>query len=110
MEAKGHSARRSGIKARARAGWALWKISALSRHASSAVMGYVEEALAERGQRIGAETLYSRTSSTSRIHCKTKGSSRCWARWTKLWQISESNARTRRRDSSSSKANSIITS
>ena len=31
-----------------RTGWAFWKSSALSRHASSAVMGYAEEALAER--------------------------------------------------------------
>ena len=47
-KARGHSARRFGAKAYARRGWTLWKIQALSRHASMAILGYVEEALTER--------------------------------------------------------------
>jgi len=43
----GHSPRRSGAKRRARAGWSITAIQHLGRWASSAVLGYVEEALAE---------------------------------------------------------------
>ena len=44
----GHSARRSGAKALARAGWPVEVIMFLGRWASRAVMRYVEEALAEQ--------------------------------------------------------------
>ena len=40
----GHSARRSGAQALARNGWARWQIQFLSRHGSSAIDGYIEEA------------------------------------------------------------------
>ena len=43
----GHSARRSGCKALARAGWPLSALQLLGRWGSSAVLGYVEEALTE---------------------------------------------------------------
>ena len=43
----GHSARRSGAKRRARPGWSVLAIQHLGRWASVAVLGYIEEALAE---------------------------------------------------------------
>ena len=43
----GHTPRRSGAKRRARRGWSLEIIMILGRWASSAIMAYVEEALAE---------------------------------------------------------------
>ena len=43
----GHTPRRSGAKRRAREGWELSIIMMLGRWASAAIMGYVEEALAE---------------------------------------------------------------
>ena len=46
----GHSARRSGAKDYARMGWALYRIQYLGRWASSAVLGYVEEAFADAMQ------------------------------------------------------------
>eukprot|EP00972_Heterocapsa_arctica_P063033 9298949-Heterocapsa_arctica.AAC.1 len=43
----GHSARRSGAKRYARAGYSLWMIQFLGRWESTVVLDYVEEALAE---------------------------------------------------------------
>jgi len=43
----GHTARRSGAKARAREGWSVLAIQHLGRWASNAVLSYVEDALAE---------------------------------------------------------------
>ena len=43
----GHSARRSGAKAKTRMRWALWQIQFFGRWASSSVLAYVEEAMAE---------------------------------------------------------------
>ena len=48
MEARGHTPRRSGTKALARLGWPLWRIQSLARQSSNAILGYVEESLAER--------------------------------------------------------------
>ena len=48
VEARGHTPRRSGTKALARLGWPLWRIQSLARHSSNAILGYVEESLAER--------------------------------------------------------------
>ena len=48
MEARGHTPRKSGTKAMARLGWPQWRIQALARHSSNAILGYVEESLAER--------------------------------------------------------------
>ena len=43
-EITGHSGRRTGVQLYARAGWERWQIQFLSRHGSSAVDGYIEEA------------------------------------------------------------------
>ena len=43
----GHSPRRSGAKRRAREGWDIQVILVLGRWASSAILGYIEEAMAE---------------------------------------------------------------
>ena len=43
----GHSPRRAGAKRRARAGWDIQVIMVLGRWASSAILGYIEEAMSE---------------------------------------------------------------